>query len=263
MKIIKNKKFLICGYSTPGIRTLEYLFSNFVSPENIVLWTHDRKDNTPLMNYADLHMIKKITFKAKSIDAVDYVKQFSPDLLISSYFREIIPESILTIPDYGCMNLHPALLPKHRGCWSGAWAIIEGDKIAGTTWHKITQKVDDGKIIKQIQVNIREEETAFSLYHRLIEAGMGGLEFALQSMLNREEGIEQQGDISYHPRAIPFDGIINLEWDDIFIERYIRAMYFPPLPGPKIRIPDGSLVEIRSYKEYQDIKQNYWKFTSQ
>ena len=80
----------------------------------------------------------------------------------------LIPEKILSISNLGGVNLHPSLLPKYRGAFSCPWAIINGEKTTGITYHYMNKKFDDGNIILQKSVKITKEETAFSLYNTLL-----------------------------------------------------------------------------------------------
>ena len=67
-------------------------------------------------------------------------------------------------------------------------------------------------------------------------------------------GEEQQGSASYHFRKLPFGGLIQPEWSDTQIQRFIRAMHFPPFEGAAVAIDGGRRLEISSVQEYRRIQ---------
>ena len=77
-----------------------------------------------------------------------------PDLIVVAAYGQIIPKEILKIPRYGCLNVHPSLLPKYRGPSPIQAAILNGDKETGVTIIKMTEKVDAGPIISNIKYQI-------------------------------------------------------------------------------------------------------------
>lgn len=91
----------------------------------------------------------------------------NPDMIVVVSYGKILPKSILDIPKYGCINVHPSLLPKYRGCAPIQWAVINGDKITGTTIMQMNEKMDEGDIILQQEVEIGENETTGELWDRL------------------------------------------------------------------------------------------------
>ena len=89
-----------------------------------------------------------------------------PDLFVVVAFL-ILPRSLLKIPRYGSINLHPSLLPKYRGAAPIQWAVINGETETGLTTFRLKPKVDAGDILLQRRVEIGPEETAGELYERL------------------------------------------------------------------------------------------------
>lgn len=95
------------------------------------------------------------------------IKQMNPDMIVVVSYGKFLPKSILQIPKYGCINVHPSLLPQYRGSAPIQWAIINGDKVTGTTIMKMNEKMDAGDIILQKQVAIDPDETTGELWDRL------------------------------------------------------------------------------------------------
>lgn len=244
---------VLASFYTPGIRAIEYLIQKGFTPNQIHLLTHDDERNRMLIDFAKIHNIESQTFSVKSSDAYSWIKSINPDILFSLYFRNIIPEAVLGVPALGAINLHPALLPKNRGTFSSPWAIINDDKITGFTYHFMDPSVDTGNILLQKSVKIAPKETAYSLYHKLIIEGLKKFPQVLQMVINKNKGYQQQGESSYYPRKVPYEGYIDPNWDLQMIDRFIRAMYFPPFKGAMVKLNNGEEREVLSIKEYVNL----------
>lgn len=95
------------------------------------------------------------------------IRNMAPDMIVVVSYGKFLSKSILQIPKYGCLNVHPSLLPKYRGSAPIQWAILNGDKVTGTTIMKMNEKMDAGDIILQKEVEIQENETTGELWNRL------------------------------------------------------------------------------------------------
>ena len=93
--------------------------------------------------------------------------EMNPDMIVVVSYGKILPKSILELPKFGCINVHPSLLPKYRGSAPIQWAILNGDKTTGTTIMKMDEHMDSGDIIIQKEVAINEDETTGELWNRL------------------------------------------------------------------------------------------------
>lgn len=248
---------LLATFHTPGVRAIEYLFQAGFLPQQIHVLTHDLEKNQFLIQYAKNQGIDTQVYPVKSPEALAWIRDFHPDVLFSLYFRDIIPQRVLDLPPLGCVNLHPALLPKYRGTFSAPWAIINGETVTGFTYHRMLSQVDAGTIILQRQVDIRPDDTAYALYHRLLIEGMNAFGEAFNRVVReRFPGAPQVGESSYFPRQVPFGGYIDPTWDRIQIDRFIRAMVFPPLKGAMVRMADGTEREVLSIEDYDALCQN-------
>ncbi len=100
---------------------------------------------------------------------IDVLRRLNLDYLISVHFPYLVPPEVLSLPAHGCVNLHPAFLPYNRGWHTPTWAILEGTP-AGATLHFMDAGVDSGDVIHQREVVVRPDDTADSLYQRLLAA---------------------------------------------------------------------------------------------
>ncbi len=103
----------------------------------------------------------------KTGEAEEILKEISPDAIVVVAYGKILPESILNIPKYGCVNGHASLLPKLRGSAPIQWAIIMGETKTGVTIQVMDKGIDTGDILKVAETEIGKEETAEELFDRL------------------------------------------------------------------------------------------------
>lgn len=252
MKNNSDLKVILAAYGTPGIIGIENLFALHLRPTQIYLLTHESDErNRSLWDFARANGIETADFPAKSDDAFEWISRHEPNILFSLHYRQRIPKRILKIPTFGCVNLHPSLVPNYRGCCSVPWAIINGERTTGYTYHYMVEQFDEGNIILQKSVEIGDTDTAFSLFHRLIIQGMSSFEVVFKKLVEHNDpGTPQPKGGSYYPRKLPYNGRIDTNWDKSKIERFIRAMYFPPYKGAVVSI-SGEEFEIGSLDDYK------------
>ena len=85
---------------------------------------------------------------------IKLLKNLDPDLIVITHFKKLLKKEIISIPKFGCINLHPSLLPKYRGMAPQHWPIINGDSETGITVHYVDEFADTGDIILQKKVAI-------------------------------------------------------------------------------------------------------------
>lgn len=126
-------------------------------------------------------------------DIKQEIINMNPDMIVVVSYGKFLPKSILEIPRYGCINVHPSLLPKYRGSAPIQWAIINGDKTTGTTIMKMNEKMDAGDIILQKEVEIDENETTGELWDRLSTISSELLLEAIKQIENGNTNYIKQG----------------------------------------------------------------------
>ena len=128
---------------------------------------------SPVEEYAKILYETKFTV-SKEFDKkfLGKISKMKPDVGVLASFGKILPKEILEIPKHGILNLHPSLLPKHRGPSPVQTAILNNDQETGVTIIKMDEKVDHGPILAQFKEEIRPDDTAESLYKRLFTAGV-------------------------------------------------------------------------------------------
>jgi len=109
--------------------------------------------------------------KIREPEAVEALRAFGADIFVVAAFGQILSKEILTMPKYGCVNIHASLLPKYRGAAPIQWAVINGEKESGVTIQQMGEGVDTGDILLKRAVGLEPEETGESLYDKLSKLG--------------------------------------------------------------------------------------------
>jgi methionyl-tRNA formyltransferase len=142
-----------------------------------------------------------------------------------------LSKEILKIPVFGCLNVHPSLLPKYRGCSPIQTAILKGDKKTGVTIFLMAEKIDQGKIISQKEIKISSNDDYLSLEKKLAKLGSDLLVKTIPKWIKGEIKAKKQTEekSSYAPPLRKEDGRIDWSKKAEEIERKVRA--FRPWPG--------------------------------
>jgi len=176
------------------------------------------------------------------------IRELEPDLILVMGLSQLLPPALLSIPKIACIGSHPSLLPKHRGRAPIPWQIILGEREGGLTFFGLTSGVDDGPVWAQQAFPIAQDETASTLYTKVVVAG----ELMLVPMLRAIEAgtlkpRPQAGIVTTNPKRTDADGEFSWSWDIADIERLVRATGHP-YPGAWFRNPDGSRVRVWSVR---------------
>lgn len=239
-------KVILCGYHWIGCKALEILLED---KHEVFVFTHENPYHVPsLINYCRK---KNIPFSLENISEADL--PFSPDMICSVYYRNIIKKHIIESCDGKIFNVHPSLLPNYKGCSSLTWALINGEKEVGYTYHYIDEGCDTGNILLQRKIELEEWDTNLSIYYRIMYEAIKDFRKVIGMVISGEKGILQPEGGIYYKRGCPYDGQIDESWDLDYIERFIRAMYFPPYPpayfnGKEIYTLEQYLEELRNKK---------------
>lgn len=106
-----------------------------------------------------------------NLEFLEEVKRLNPDLICVVAYGKILPQELLDIPKYGCVNVHGSLLPEYRGAAPIQWAVLNGDKKTGVTTMFMNAGMDTGDMILKEEVEIGDDETTGELWQRLSKIG--------------------------------------------------------------------------------------------
>ncbi|WP_313530244.1 methionyl-tRNA formyltransferase [Anaerotignum sp.] len=123
--------------------------------------------------------------KARDPEFVALLEELAPDVIAVTAFGQILPESILNIPKYGCINVHGSLLPKYRGAAPMQWSIIDGEKVTGITTMFMAKGMDTGDMLLKAEVTIENDDNFASVHDKMAEAGA---DLLLETLTALQEG---------------------------------------------------------------------------
>jgi len=167
----------------------------------------------------------------KSAEVVQGLASFEPELIVVAAFGYILPREVLSLPKFGCLNVHPSLLPKHRGPSPVAETLLCGDLFAGVTIILMDEGLDSGPILAQQKVGVSASDTTGSLTRKLASAGAELLMETLPKWLGGElkPQAQDKDGATYSRMIINKDGELN--WHVTAVELWQRIRAFNPWPG--------------------------------
>ena len=181
--------------------------------------------------------------KVKDPAFLPELEKLVPDVIVVVAFGQILPESVLNLPKYGCMNVHASLLPKLRGAAPIQWSVIDGDKESGVTIMQMDKGLDTGDILLVEKYTLDPKETGGSLFDKL--SGLGG-PLLLQALEQAEQGTlspvpQEHEKHTYAKMLSKALGEIDFTKDAIVIERLIRGLN--PWPSAYTHL-DGNMLKL-------------------
>ena len=189
----------------------------------------------------------------KQAESVEQLAALNADLMIVVAYGLILPNSVLTTPRLGCLNVHGSLLPRWRGAAPFQRAIWAGDKETGVTIMQMDEGLDTGDMLKKVSCPIDTDETSASLYAKVAKQAPAVLIETIKQLQAGQITAQKQDEnaATYAKKLSKAEALIN--WNDQaeFIDRCIRA--FNPWPisyfewaGQVIKVHKASLVDAVS-----------------
>ena len=229
-----NTKVIFLGYGKVGYACLSNLIQAGIDVIGVVPRDSDHGEKSDKSSVRALALELNISIfghnEAIKFKSDSYLKEI--DYLISVQYDKILKLDWLSIPKLDCLNLHFSFLPRLRGCFPTKWAIIE-ENFSGVTLHSIDQGIDTGPILSQKKVFLDQKETDQSLYEKLSECAVELFYDNIPHIKNKAfpYRIKQiDSESSYHPKSLPYEGVLELAKGVEFCDRFLRAFDFKPFP---------------------------------
>lgn len=190
---------------------------------------HEKSWHKSVKNHCEELKIPVFERKNLSEEDIPELEKISPDILFSIHWRRLLSKSLIDIPKIGCINIHPALLPKYRGHSPINWTIINGEKETGITIHFIDENADTGDIILQKKINIESTDTAYDLYKKTISLYPTMISEVLDLIESKNYKVINQKEIKgfFCSKRYPDDGKIDWSQDRESIYNMIRGLSDP------------------------------------
>ena len=232
-------RVLFYGTSSFAVPTLEHLVDDprikvvgVVTQPDKPVGRHAEHAFSPIKQAAlAYHLPLKQYPSVKDPMVCDELSVFEPDVAVVVSFGQIIPDTLLSLPEHGSINIHGSLLPRYRGASPIHAAILNGDRQTGITIMKMDAKMDHGPLLASFSEPIDEEETTQHLHDRL--ANLAGIKI-VDVLLEYVNGsltptIQDESQATYVKLLSREDGWMNWQKPAQQIVRQIRA--YDPWPG--------------------------------
>ncbi|MDO3409377.1 methionyl-tRNA formyltransferase [Saccharibacillus sp. CPCC 101409] len=164
-------------------------------------------------------------------EAVEELASFHPDLIVTAAYGQILPKSLLSVPELGCVNVHGSLLPAYRGGAPIQRSIINGETKTGITLMYMAAGLDTGDMIAKREVDITDEDTSGTLFGKMGAAGAELLKSELPRLLAGRVDAEPQDEslASYAPNLTRGDE--RIDWTRSPREIFNRVRGLSPFSG--------------------------------
>lgn len=182
---------------------------------------------TPVKACAQAHDIPVFQpARVKEKESVEVLRSYGADIFVVAAFGQIVSEEILSMPKYGCVNIHASLLPKYRGAGPIQWAIINGEEKTGVTIMQMDKGIDTGNMLMKEEVMIGPKETGDSLHDKLAAAGARLIVEALPKIEHGELVPVKQNDeeACYAKMLCKSMGKIDWQKSAVELDRLIRGV---------------------------------------
>lgn len=164
--------------------------------------------------------------KIREEACIEELRKYQADIMVVIAFGQILPQAILDMTPYGCVNVHASLLPKYRGAAPIQWAVINGEKVSGVTTMQMDAGLDTGDMLLKTEVVLDEKETGGSLHDKLAEAGARLCVETLKGLEAHAITPEKQGESPTEYARMLDKSLGKIDWTRPAeeIERLIRGL---------------------------------------
>lgn len=181
--------------------------------------------------------------KLKDSDSYEIIKELNPDVIVVVAYGQILPENILNIPKYGCINVHGSLLPKYRGAAPIQWSVLNGDKVTGVTTMYMEKGLDTGDILETKEYEIGINDTAGEVFDTLAE--MGG-KLILDTLEKAEKGqlhpVKQDDSKSSYAKMLD-KSMCNIDFSKSNLQVHNQVRGLSPWPVASTKL-NGKVLKI-------------------
>lgn len=261
-----KKKIIFFGTPSFAVASLDKINSKFIV-DYVVTSPDKRSGRGQKLNESD---VKKYTLKNKiktlqpsnlmDEEFINQIKDLKPDLIIVVAFRKL-PTEVFNIPKHGTINLHASLLPNYRGAAPINWCLMNGEIKTGVTTFYINEKIDQGDILLQKEIMIKNEDDFGSLYTKLSEVGAELVVKTVEGIFNNSlKPIKQIfiDDLKLAPKLNSQNTRINWNRSTNDIIGQIKGL--SPKPGAWTMIKNGEnrfrLKILKAMKEKEPLLKN-------
>ena len=183
-------------------------------------------------------------------ESVEALRALKPDVCAVVAYGRILPQKVLDVPTFGCINIHASVLPKYRGSAPYQWAVLDGLEETGVTAMYLCREMDAGDIIDVSKTPIGENETAGELLDRLAVLGAD----LLSKTLGRFEKEGKVPAVPQNPDEVSYAPMLDktmcpIDWNKtaLQVHNHVRGLHPWPvatmtLQGKTFKVHDTRVV---------------------
>ncbi len=184
---------------------------------------------TPVKALALKHHLPVCTpVNFKRSETIDELKALAPDVMVVMAYGLILPDSVLSIPTHGALNVHVSLLPKYRGASPIQAALLNGEQETGVSIMQMDKGLDTGDVLSVKTCDIQATDTSLSLHDKLAVLSLEPL-LGVLDCLQRGDGlnkvVQDDAKASFAPKINKQDALIDWQLEAAILERKVRAYY--------------------------------------
>lgn len=255
MQAKKNKKIIFFGTPLIASKCLQALIEMGYNIPFVICQPDKPVGRKKLLLFSETKNLAiknniKVIQPNNLLEIYDKINQEKPDLILTCAYGKIIPEKILAIPKFRCINVHASLLPKYRGGAPIHWALINGDKKTGITLMFMEKGMDTGNIILKKEIEIAFDDNLDSLFFKMENLAYEIIIENIENLFAKNiDGIVQdQSLVTFAPNIKRIDEKINWNNDAIIIYNHIRGLSskigaFSNYKGKDVKIYDSIIIE--------------------
>ena len=257
-----KKKIVFMGTPKFAVPVLEMLIEKY--GVDLVITQPDKKVGRkkvltapPVKVIAEEKGIKVLQPEKISNDenVLSELKELNPDIIITAAYGQLVPETILEIPKYKCINVHGSLLPKLRGGAPIQYSILEDHEKTGITIMYMVKKLDAGDMISKVEVDILDSDNYESLHDKLSIAGRDLLKETLPNIFTGNIAPEKQDDsLATFARNILREDE-KIDWNKSARQIFNQIRALDPTPGAFTYLDENVLKIWNS--EVVDLEENF------
>jgi UDP-4-amino-4-deoxy-L-arabinose formyltransferase/UDP-glucuronic acid dehydrogenase (UDP-4-keto-hexauronic acid decarboxylating) len=251
-------RWVVFAYHTFGARALAALLARGETVAAVVTHEDELGEGSWFESVADLARDHGVpVLRPASPNTPEIVARLAAlraDVFLSVWYRRLLGEALLALPQVAALNVHGSLLPAYRGRAPLNWVLVNGETRTGVTLHHMTVEADAGDIVAQEAIDILPDDTAATLYGRMVKTGVDLLLRWYPAVLAGTAPRQPQD----HARATvvgrrrPEDGRVAWTWPAARIANMIRAVTHP-YPGAfvgdgaaRLTLWEGALADAAS-----------------
>lgn len=181
--------------------------------------------------------------RVRAPEFIELLRKIEPEAIVVAAYGQLLPRELLTLPKFGCINIHASLLPAYRGAAPINWAIIRNERETGNTIMLMDEGMDTGAILMQESIPIGPEDTAGALTEKLSSLGAKLITRALP-LIAAGKLVPLAQDASkatMAPLLKKGDGLVDWKLPAAEIHNRVRGL--SPWPGAYCFL-DGKMVKI-------------------